>query len=209
MHAQGNGDALLSELLSRYAEPHRSYHKLQHLGECLDGFDTVAHFAERPAEVEAALWFHDAIYELASHRNEEDSAMWAQQALTSAGVAAEAVARVASLVLATKHTALPERPDERLLVDIDLSILGAHPARFAEYEAQIRIEYAFVPEAVFRSKRRAILQAFLDRPHIFSTLHFRAALEPTARVNLARAVAQNSGTKCSLTADRTLPRPAP
>ena len=186
-------DSLLQQLLARYAEPQRKYHTLQHLSECLDGFDAAAHLADRPAEVEAALWFHDAIYDLSSHDNEERSAQWAQQALSAAGVAAESAARVGQLVLATRHTVMPESPDEQMLVDIDLSILGAPPARFAEYEVQIRAEYAFVPEAVFRSKRRAILQAFLDRPHLFSTPHFRAALEPSARANLARAVGHSGG----------------
>ena len=35
--------------------------------------------------------------------------------------------------------------DEQLLVDIDLAILGADTARFAEYQTQIRREYAHVP----------------------------------------------------------------
>ena len=43
-----------------------------------------------------------------------------------------------------------------MLIDIDLSILGAPPARFAEYEQQIRAEYAWVPGILFRPKRRAM-----------------------------------------------------
>lgn len=190
--AQGRGDPLLAQLLARYSEPQRRYHTLQHLGECLVWFDATSHLAERPAEVEAALWFHDAIYDLGSHANEEDSAWWAQQALPLAGVAVDSVESVAALVLSTRHTAPPESPDECLLVDIDLSILGAPEARFSEYEQQIRAEYDFVPEAIFRMKRRAILESFLARPHIFNTAQFRAALELSARANLARAVAENA-----------------
>ncbi len=36
--------------------------------------------------------------------------------------------------MATCHTAKPADADQQLLVDIDLAILGAEPARFAEYE---------------------------------------------------------------------------
>ena len=90
---------------------------------------------------------------------------------------------------ATRHAALPALPDERLVADIDLAILGAAPRRFAQYERQVRAEYAAVPEETFRHRRRAILQAFLDRPHLYGTAHFRQALEARARDNLARAIA--------------------
>jgi len=187
--AAGDGRALFEALVQRYDEPHRRYHTLQHLRECLDAFEAVAPLAERPAEVAAALWFHDAVHDIGRADNEERSARWAQEALAAAGSAPDAAARVAALVRATRHAALPALPDERLVADIDLAILGAAPRRFAQYERQVRAEYAAVPEETFRHRRRAILQAFLDRPHLYGTAHFRQALEARARDNLARAIA--------------------
>ncbi|HEX6363367.1 MAG TPA: N-methyl-D-aspartate receptor NMDAR2C subunit [Albitalea sp.] len=187
--ARGDGQEVFAEVVARYEEPHRKYHDLQHLRECLDAFAAVAPLAERPAEVEAALWFHDAVYEIGRGDNEERSARWAQAGLAAAGAPAEAAGRVAALVRATRHATVPASNDERLVVDIDLAILGAAEERFAEYERQIRAEYATVPDAVFRHRRRAILQAFLDRPHVYGTAHFRERLEARARANLARAIA--------------------
>jgi predicted metal-dependent HD superfamily phosphohydrolase len=80
-----------------------------------------------------------------------------------------------------------------LLVDIDLSVLGADEHRFAEYQVRIRDEYSSVAEPIFRLKRHAILQSFLDRPFIYSTAHFRAALEARARFNLSNAIAKIAG----------------
>jgi predicted metal-dependent HD superfamily phosphohydrolase len=185
---RGDGEALFSSLVARYSEPHRKYHSVQHLSECLAAFEPVRHLPPHPAEVEAALWFHDAIYEVQRSDNEKLSAAWAEREFLQAGAPREAAELVASLVLATKHDALPTTLDEQVLVDIDLSILGAPEARFAQYEQQIRQEYAFVPGFLFRRKRRAILQTFLDRPSIYSTPHFNAALEQAARKNLLRAV---------------------
>jgi predicted metal-dependent HD superfamily phosphohydrolase len=190
--ATGDGAAAYEELLARYSEPWRKYHTLQHLRECIVTFESAAHLAARPAEVEAGLWFHDAVYELQRSDNEEQSSRLAAGVLSSAGTPREVGARVATLVLATKHTASPEAPDEQLLVDIDLSILGATEARFAEYERQIREEYSFVPEVVFREKRRAILRSFIARPRIYSTQHFSGLLEPQARINLARVAGENA-----------------
>ncbi len=91
--------------------------------------------------------------------------------------------------MATRHSEVPRTPDAKLLVDIDLAILGAEPLRFAEYERQIRDEYGFVPEAVFRDKRAVILRGFLERPALFATPAYAERFDLPARANLARAIA--------------------
>jgi predicted metal-dependent HD superfamily phosphohydrolase len=182
-------EALCVELQRRYAEPQRHYHTMQHLGECLAWFEREQALAEHPAEVALALWFHDAIYDVHAHDNEARSADWARQALRAAGVDAEAAERVHALVMATRHDAVPEGRDAELLIDIDLSILGAERERFDEYERQVHAEYAFVPEEVRLPRRRAILQRFLDRKAIYATPRMHAQLEAPARINLQRSIA--------------------
>lgn len=181
-------EALLAELVARYSEPHRAYHTLQHLDECLEALARERSHAGRPAEIALALWFHDAIYDVRRHDNEARSADWARQALLAAGVADDAARRVHALVMATRHDAQPEGADAQLLVDIDLSILGAPAARFAEYERQIRIEYAHVPSEVFEPRRREILGRFLARDPIYLTESIRTTLEAQARLNLQQAI---------------------
>ena len=78
--------------------------------------------------------------------------------------------------------------DAKLLVDVDLSILGAPPARFDEYEWQVREEYSWMPDWMFRHKRREILEAFLARPRVFNTEHFFTSYEVQARANLERSI---------------------
>ena len=183
------GQVVFDELVARYSEPHRKYHTLQHLMECLAHFEAVGDLADQPGEVEMALWFHDAIYDTQRHDNEAESAAWARRALCEAGARDEVADRVHALVMATRHSETPATADERLLVDIDLAILGAAPERFAEYERQIRAEYAFVPEDVFRAKRREILQAFDARRPIYATPALRERLEAAAHANLSRSLA--------------------
>jgi predicted metal-dependent HD superfamily phosphohydrolase len=178
----------MEQLLARYAEPHRRYHSQQHLHECLAHLVPALHLAEHPGEVEIALWFHDAIYELKAQDNEAQSAQWAARSLVAAGLSSDVCERAEALVMATRHAALPPSGDAQLLVDVDLAILGAAPERFAEYERQIREEYAWVPGWIFRRKRRAVLRQFLARDPIYATAHFRERLEAAARRNLAQAV---------------------
>ena len=186
-----DGISTYGALVAAYREPQRRYHTLQHLSECLSLFAANQGLASRPAEVELGLWFHDAVYEVKNSDNEERSAEWARAAITEGGASETVAERVHSLVMVTRHTGVPAEPDEQLLVDIDLAILGASELRFAEYESQIREEYAHVPEALFKAKRGSILRSFLDRERIFGTPHFHAELEARARKNLALAVAKN------------------
>lgn len=187
--AHGDGRSVRDELGARYAESHRKYHTTQHLHECLAVFNGICTLPPHSAEVEMALWFHDAIYDVNRHDNEAQSADWAYRALMEQHAPVASAELVRALVMVTRHAGLPATPDEQYLVDVDLSILGAVPARFAEYEMQIREEYAHVPDAIFREKRREILRNFLDRPRIFSTAHFHSMLEGRARENLRLAVA--------------------
>jgi predicted metal-dependent HD superfamily phosphohydrolase len=183
-----DGSVLGNELLLRYSEPQRRYHSRQHLSECLAAYAEVRVLAVHPAEVELALWFHDAIYDIHRHDNEERSAEWARTALLDAGVEYDAAQRVAAMVLATRHAQPPTTADEQLIVDIDLAILGAAPERYAEYERQVRAEYAFVPGWLFGRKRRAILRSFRDRTYIYGTEHFRTQLEERARANIGASL---------------------
>ena len=182
-------NTLCAELQQRYGEPQRHYHTMQHLGECLAWFEREKVLAERPGEVALALWFHDAIYDVHAHDNEARSAEWAREAMRTVGANEEAAARVHALVMATCHNAVPEGRDAELLIDIDLSILGAEEARFDEYERQVHAEYAFVPDEVRLPRRRAILQRFLDRKAIYATPRMHALLEARARANLQRSIA--------------------
>lgn len=186
---------LLERLLAAWREPQRHYHTLQHLEECLALFDALREEARRPAELALALWFHDAVYDVRAHDNEARSAQWAVQALQAAGLARESCARVEALIMATCHGAAPPpdlaspaAADIALLTDIDLAILGAPTARFAEYERQIRAEYAWVAPAVYLVKRRAVLQGFLARPQLYATPLLHARLERQARHNLTNAI---------------------
>jgi predicted metal-dependent HD superfamily phosphohydrolase len=123
-------EPLFHRLVACWSEPHRHYHTLQHLRECLAQFDVVRPLAQRPAEVELALWFHDAFYDVHRHDNEARSADWAAAEVRAAGLPDAVAQRVRALVLATEHKQPPEDPDAKLLVDIDLSILGAPRQRF-------------------------------------------------------------------------------
>jgi predicted metal-dependent HD superfamily phosphohydrolase len=174
---------IFGQLSELYGEAERHYHTHKHIAECLEALDRSCERVERPAEVETAIWFHDAIYDTRRGDNEEQSAELAKRFLTVEGVADGCVERIVLMILATKsHQA--NDGDTRLLVDIDLGILGQPPDVFGRYDQAIRREYAWVPEDQYRRGRAAVLGAFLDRPRIYSTSEFHDAYEAQARQNI-------------------------
>ena len=184
---------LCDRLITAYTEPQRHYHTLQHLAECIGHFDAAKALAMHPGEVEIALWFHDAVYDPQGKGNEQRSADWAMQALRESGADGDVTRRVEGLVMATCHDATPTAPDQQLIVDIDLAILGAPPQRFAEYDRQVRDEYRWVPDLLYRMKRKEILQGFLGRKVLFNTPEFSARFEQLARENLRSAIESLQG----------------
>lgn len=188
--ATTDGQALGERLLAAWSEPHRHYHTLQHLAECLALLDAHHGLAERPAEVAMALWFHDAIYAPRARDNEAQSAAWAVRELRAADVAKDAIARIEALIRVTAHTGVPVGADAELLVDIDLAILGAEAPRYAEYDRQVRAEYRWVPGFLYRRGRRQVLADFAARRPLYRTAALREALEARAAINLEGSLAR-------------------
>lgn len=181
---------LHADLRRRYSEPHRVYHTLHHVSDCLEQLQEARNTAQRPAELELALWFHDAIYDVRRSDNEARSAAWVLAALRRAGAPPEVGQRIHDLVMATCHTTVIVTADEQLMSDIDLSILGASAGRFDEYEQQMRREYAHVPTAVYKRTQQRILQDFMERERIYHTEVFYRRYEAPARANLQRSLQQ-------------------
>ena len=156
-----------------------------------DGCRYRCAFCERVflvSELEIALWFHDAVYEPRRSDNEQRSADWARRELRRAGATVAQQDRIGALVTVTAHDGEPQTDDEALMSDIDLAILGSGPARFEEYEQQVRSEYQHLPLQLYRAGRRKLLGDFLARPRIYLTADFFEQREEAARRNLQRSV---------------------
>lgn len=183
---------VLDKLIEAYSSPGRFYHTLAHIEDCLSIFDQTIYLAAHPEEIELAIWFHDAVYDPRRDDNEQKSAEWAKTVLRQFALDPDVSVRVADAIHTTRHSGEPKSSDSKLIVDVDLSILGREPAVFWRYEENIQKEYAWVPEPLFRQKRTEILSGFLDRPWIYFHRTYQDLFEETARENLKRAIAQLS-----------------
>jgi predicted metal-dependent HD superfamily phosphohydrolase len=187
---QARARALFTELERAYRGPGRFYHTLDHIQAvliCLEGLRPYA--SDLPA-IQLAAWFHDCVYDPRASDNEEQSALYAAQALTDLALPGELIQKVSRLVLCTKtHEVDAAWPDGQLLLDADLAVLGAPPQTYDAYAQAIRQEYSHVPEEVYARARIEILRAFLRRPRIYLTEPVYAEFEQQARINLRREIA--------------------
>jgi len=181
---------VLAEVEQHYREPWRHYHTLTHLDACLDVFELVRGMCIRPDEAELALWLHDVVWTPMGTDNEERSAAWAEACCARARLSTELGARVATLILATRHGSAPLAGDAAVVADVDLAILGASPQVFDWYEDAVRREYAEVPDEQFRAGRSHLLLGFLARRAIYRTPALHEALEERAHANILRSLAR-------------------
>jgi predicted metal-dependent HD superfamily phosphohydrolase len=176
-------------LVRHYREPHRGYHNLDHIAACLRQLDLVRHLAPDGDALEAAIWFHDVIYDPRGADNEGASAVYATGALSRLGADEPFRQEVSRLILLTRHNTPPADIAGQLMVDIDLSSLGVSPEEFDRNGQAIRNEFAHVDDATYKRTRAQIMRNFAARPKLYFTEYFRWRFEEPARANLRRAIA--------------------
>ncbi len=187
-------DAPSPRLHAAYTEPHRHYHTLAHVADCLRELAGADVDAAGRALLTAAIWWHDAVYDPTRVDNEEQSAALAERHVAETGLDPGHGPEVARLVRLTKGHAV--EPGDRLgalLVSIDLAILGRPEPEYDAYAEAIRAEYAHVPDALYRAGRAGVLRRFLEAPAIYADPGFGARYEAQARRNLAREIARLTG----------------
>jgi len=184
--------APLDGLLARLREPHRHYHTATHVMWVLR---RLGELAQSPAAggtdlggVRWAALYHDAIYDPTRSDNEALSAELAAADAALVGWDADRCAAVHRLVMATA-THCPSRPDEALLVDADLAVLGGTPAEYEAYVRGVRAEYAHVEDAAWRLGRADVLRRLLAGGEVFHTAEMRTARGARAVANLSAELA--------------------
>ena len=178
-------------LIARYSEPPRRYHAMAHIEDCLTQVRASTDLtADQRDLLETAIWFHDAIYDPTRNDNEAASAALAREHLSADGADPAFIAEVERLILLTAgHSVSDGDALGARLVSIDLSILGAEPARYDAYADAIRFEYAHMPEPLYRAGRAAIMSRFLESPTLYADPVWAQRYEAQARANIAREIA--------------------
>ena len=156
-------------------------------------FHRLAAHWRKSAAVQAAIYWHDAIYDPTSNTNEADSAALMVERLQGRADP-QLISDANDLIVATANHDVPQDMDDdlakdcALFLDMDMSILGADPDLFDIYDQAIREEFLTIPDAIYRPRRAEVLAGFLNRKNLFLTDAYRRSHDTKARDNLKRAI---------------------
>ncbi len=184
-------DRLWQNIVTRYGEPQRAYHTLNHIEQLLVQFESIKHHLSEPHIIALALYYHDVIYDPTCSDNELKSAEFATDTLSSY-LSTKQCQHIHALIMMTANHQIDtlvdsdKYNDAAYLLDMDLSILGAPWSAYEQYAKAIRQEYTHVADDSYRDGRTAVLQGLLAHPKLYLTDHYYNQLETQARDNIKR-----------------------
>lgn len=174
-----------NEIKTSYSNNKRYYHNLAHLDKLIGELSDVKNEIDDWQVIVFAVAYHDIIYNVLKSDNEERSARVAVSRLKEIGLADDKVFRCEQHILATKGHHASEDNDMNLFTDADLAILGSQTDQYLQYVQQIRDEYNYFPDLLYKPGRKKVLRHFLDMPSIYKTRSFNEKYEHQARQNIS------------------------
>ncbi len=167
----------------QYKENTRHYHNWNHIKTMIKALYDYPREINDTLSIELAIWFHDAIYIPLRKDNESKSAKFFQEQL-SVYLPIERTRKIMNYIEATKNHQKTTDEDLQVLLDLDLAILGQSKNVYQNYAKQIREEYGYVPNFLYKRGRKRVLKNFLEKPVIYQTSFFREQLEEQAKENI-------------------------
>jgi predicted metal-dependent HD superfamily phosphohydrolase len=191
----------IANLTTLYTEPHRHYHTLNHIHECLAEYERYREATgdnQHHAVVETSIWWHDAVYNPYSKQNEKKSAELFSHSLDQKEARWGHNDIIKEIILLTAEHTTDQTFwgwDEgyanaaKLVLDLDLHSLAAVGDKFHKNGDDIRKEFWFVDDAAFYKGRVGFLETLMKRSRLYYTEYFYNKYEATARYNITTSIA--------------------
>lgn len=186
--------AVHKHLLTAYSAKNRYYHDLKHIEHMLAVANQVVDQVQDISTLYIAIWFHDCIQKI-GRDSEQLSADFAEDKLTELKAPVALVNRVVALIMSTKHGDDSNinrdlNPDQKLISDIDLCILGSTRAEYQLYTQECRKEYP-VTDFIYKRGRNKFLTKMVEGGRIFLTDYFTNQYEERALENIKYELGNN------------------
>lgn len=169
---------------SGYTNASRHYHDLSHLENMFEKLGYVKDEIEDMDAVCFSIFYHDIVYKVTQSDNELKSAEALENDLSTTSF--DRIQKCKSQIEATKNHERSEFQDTNILLDLDLSILGADWEVYEDYTKNVRKEFKIYPNFLCRKGRKKFLKTFLAKNQIFKTDYFIENFEQQAIKNLKR-----------------------
>jgi predicted metal-dependent HD superfamily phosphohydrolase len=177
-----------SIILANYSSNDRYYHNYNHINSMLfylRFFEKKLNVTDLMA-VKFAIIFHDLVYNVDSKDNERKSAEFASSFINSYIQDEELAYKVKTMILLTKDhfKDVVITHDEKVLLDLDLSIFASDERDYDQYVKNIMLEYKDVSRDKYLDGRIGFLTNLIDKK-IFRT-EFFSNFENQAQNNIIR-----------------------
>jgi len=183
------GEEIFNKIVRMYDSEKRFYHNRKHVEKLLKFIEGKKDEIENFDAVCLATWFHDVIYDTQAKDNEEQSAIFARKKLEELGIQKDIIVKVEKLIRATwKHENIDGDNDCSIFLDGDLAILSEDNDKYDSYTKAIRREYAWVPDDVYKERRKEVMENFLKKDRIYFTEEMFKKSEVKARNNIKREI---------------------
>lgn len=179
---------LWEEINSSYSSKNRYYHTLQHIENLIWELTSIKESINCWEAILFASYYHDIVYEVHQHNNEEKSAELAESHMKKLGVDNNIIELSISQILATKLHQKTSNSDINYFLDADLCVLGSSWETYLDYSQNIRKEYGIYSNEVYSAGRIKVLEHFIHKERIFTTEHFYKKYEKNALTNINREI---------------------
>jgi len=186
--AGASAEQVWQKLQQHYTEPHRHYHTLAHLAQCLGELDSAKEYVVEFSATELAIWFHDIIYHYGARDNEILSAAYLRN-VAGPAMSTPLINRVCEFIIATQHTGAAKDAATAYVVDIDLSGFGLPWEKYLADSDALRKEAESVSDERYYQGKLRFLSELQCWPSLFQSPFFRDRLESTAQSNISRYAA--------------------
>jgi predicted metal-dependent HD superfamily phosphohydrolase len=174
---------LMPIVAERYNAPGRHYHNWNHIVEL---FRLIHwHSLELNISQYLAILFHDIVYVPGSTENEANSVN--EMRWIAAGMFTGKELNDAAIIILDTKTHVPTSFDSRMVLDLDMAILG-NSKTHAEYDMAIRKEFSAYPDHEYYTGRKMFCEATLALPNIYWTMIFNNAYDAIAREYLKNSI---------------------
>ncbi len=186
--AGANAEQVWYKLQQHYTEPHRHYHTLGHLAQCLSELDYAKDHVVECRATELAIWFHDIIYHYGARDNEILSAAYLRN-VAGPAMPVQFIDRVCEFIIATQHTGAAKDAATAFVVDVDLSGFGLPWEDYLADSIALREEAESVSDERYYQGKLRFLSELQRWPSLYQSPFFIQRLEYTAQSNIRRYTA--------------------
>ena len=179
---------LWAKIAKKHTQKSRSYHNLAHLENIYQQLLKIKSNLMDWDIILFTMFYHDYIYNALKKDNEDQSAEVATKVLLSLSMQKDRITLCNKTILATKGHNDSDNSDINYFTDADLSILGDNWFAYNKYYQEVRKEYKYYPDFIYKKGRIQVLNQFLSMPRIFKTDYFYHQLEKQARNNMQKEI---------------------